>query len=333
MIRLQPGICTPVVDEVRQLLSQEDTPSVFQTPEIAQVYKRTKGCRVTSLGVTSGTGRLVASLQSIIFQNGPAAHASIRGGPVCSSESDKGEAARALLAAHESRVRMRTLYTRIYPSCPEDVSFHVARECGFVQSSWLNILIPLIDLGTQWKKVSKARKKGIQHAQRSAIKLRDVTSNADLEAMLRLLLLSARHGRYPLQNASLFEAVHDCLVPLGLARMVLAEVDGEAVAARIVLTYRGVMSDWYAGSDPARRETHGDEWLVWELLCWGHDRGYRLFDFGGAGVAGISYGPREFKRRFGGEETDVGRLTREHFPRTMKVADTLFRLYQGGAKS
>jgi len=111
--------------------------------------------------------------------------------------------------------------------------------------------------------------------------------------------------------------------------MVLAELDGRAVATRIILLYRGTLYDWYAGSDSEFHRYHVDEWLVWELLRWGSGRGASDFDFGGAGTPNSVYGPREFKKRFGGVEIEPGRFTCLHYPHLARLLEFVQQIYQG----
>jgi lipid II:glycine glycyltransferase (peptidoglycan interpeptide bridge formation enzyme) len=38
-----------------------------------------------------------------------------------------------------------------------------------------------------------------------------------------------------------------------------------------------------------------NDYLVWQVLIYGINNGYQIFDFGGAGKPEVNYGPREFK--------------------------------------
>jgi len=318
----------PSEAELSSFIQEVPHANVFQTPEMVATYRRTKGCRACVLGVIGTRGALQASLVSVVFRDAPAvAHASIRGGPLC--RPDEGEAARFLLTAHENRVQGTTLYSRIYPLSGEECSHEVASACGFERTPWLNYLIPLEDLDAQWALLSRSRQKGIRKAERSGVVLRDVKTKADLDALVSILRETARRGRFPMQHPSLFAAAKEVLAERGMARFVLADIGGAVAAARVMLAYGGVLYDWYAGSDPAFHSMRCDEWLIWELVKWGHARGMKVLDFGGAGIPGESYGPAEFKRQFNGIPVEWGRYTRVHHPRALRFAESMQHILAG----
>jgi lipid II:glycine glycyltransferase (peptidoglycan interpeptide bridge formation enzyme) len=68
-----------------------------------------------------------------------------------------------------------------------------------------------------------------------------------------------------------------------------------------------------------------NELLVWDILKWGQDNGYRRYDFGGAGRPEEKYGVRDFKGKFGGDLVCYGRNVCVHAP-------VIFRLCQWGYK-
>ena len=55
-----------------------------------------------------------------------------------------------------------------------------------------------------------------------------------------------------------------------------------------------------------------NEVLTWELLRWGCENGFELYDFGGAGRPSQKYGVRDFKAKFGGQQVDYGRFKNIH---------------------
>ena len=52
--------------------------------------------------------------------------------------------------------------------------------------------------------------------------------------------------------------------------------------------------------------------LPWKIMEWGHENGYKLFDFGGAGKPNIPYGVRDYKLKFGGDLVNFGRFEKVH---------------------
>src|SRR5438876_1193842 len=147
---------------------------------------------------------------------------------------------------------------------------------------------------------------------------RDSTHNVDGRGgVLRLHgLVQESYSRagLPAPDLTLFEAAYDILGSCG-GWLGLVVCEGKTpIAARAVLVSNGVLHDWYAGSSDRGRNLHADEWLVWEILKRGIAESRRMFDFGGAGGLEETYGPGEFKRRFGGHEVRPGRMIAVHRP-------------------
>ena len=61
------------------------------------------------------------------------------------------------------------------------------------------------------------------------------------------------------------------------------------------------------------RDKFKENWQqIWNIIKWANTQKYHRFDFGGGGVVGEPYGPREFKRRFGGVEFQYNNLIYTH---------------------
>lgn len=66
--------------------------------------------------------------------------------------------------------------------------------------------------------------------------------------------------------------------------------------------------------------------MVWQVLEWGATKGYRTFDFGGAGKPGEDYGPRRFKAKFGGTLVNYGRNVCVHAPMRLKLSEKVYNI-------
>ncbi|RLI52815.1 MAG: GNAT family N-acetyltransferase, partial [Candidatus Thorarchaeota archaeon] len=69
-----------------------------------------------------------------------------------------------------------------------------------------------------------------------------------------------------------------------------------------------------------------NELLMWHILRWGVENGYRVYDFGGAGKPDEEYGVRDFKAKFGGKLVCYGRNTCEHAPFLLKISQIGYQL-------
>jgi lipid II:glycine glycyltransferase (peptidoglycan interpeptide bridge formation enzyme) len=111
-----------------------------------------------------------------------------------------------------------------------------------------------------------------------------------------------------------------------MIRFTLAYVDQTPVATSIELLYKDVVYGWYGGVDRDYARYMPNELLTWNILEWGAEHGYAVYDFGGAGKPDEDYGPRAFKAKFGGTLVNYGRNIFVHMPLTLKISQTSFKL-------
>lgn len=88
--------------------------------------------------------------------------------------------------------------------------------------------------------------------------------------------------------------------------------------------YKDVVYAWYAGSNAEYFNKRPNDFLMWNVLLWSKEKGYKLFDFGGAGKPNIPYGVREYKLKYGGQKISS---ERRHWT-TFDKKQELLKLYK-----
>jgi len=288
---------------------------IFQSPDMYQVYARTKGLTPDVIFfVESGTIR--GSLLSVrqVWGRGVVARRLsrflIQAGP-------QGETAAiaSLLKTHKRIAATKSVFSEIRPILPDPPLQRMARLCGFRWEPHLNYLVDLSRGEAElWSSMSKSRRKNIRAAEKSGLSIHNVDGRGGVLRLHGLVQESYSRAGLPAPDLTLFEAAYDILGSCG-GWLGLVVCEGKTpIAARAVLVSNGVLHDWYAGSSDRGRNLHADEWLVWEILKRGIAESRRMFDFGGAGGLEETYGPGEFKRRFGGHEVRPGRMIAVHRP-------------------
>jgi lipid II:glycine glycyltransferase (peptidoglycan interpeptide bridge formation enzyme) len=63
-------------------------------------------------------------------------------------------------------------------------------------------------------------------------------------------------------------------------------------------------------------------------MNWCCHNGYKVFDFGGAGIPGKEYGVREFKKQFGGKLVNYGRFEKIYRPAIKKIIFFGLKMHQ-----
>jgi serine/alanine adding enzyme len=314
-------------EEWRDFIERTPGGSIFQSPEMTRVFRQTKGYQphvVASLRGDNVTGLLSSVTVSYhVGRLSPlGSRAIVIGGPI-----GDPTAFSTLLAAHDNLASKGALLTQIR-NLTSPLDWTPFTSSGYGWEDHLNYLIDL--RGGEdaiFAGMSKARRRGIAVAEKAGLAIRKV-DRSDLNQAYQLLHLTYRRAGIPLADPGLFRSALDILSRSGsiLARAALLGAD--VCAARFVLRSNHMLYDWYAGSSDLGRQVHADEWLVWAILQEGVAKGCSTFDFGGAGRPNESYGPREFKRRFGGSEVNPGRFEKVYRPITSRVTKAAYNLWR-----
>ena len=311
--------------------------SIFQTLDMAEVYKRNKGCKLLILTVIDeNTDEIVASLLAKIldekrgFLGSFSRHSTIRGGPIF-VDNEKGTAAVSLLLQHYNRiVEKDVLYSRIYPLNDPQQIMSSFSESGYVHEGWQNFLIDINKPNEKlWSNLKKDKRQAVRKAERMGLKITEATDRSETAIFYDLVKERYVKRKTPLEDISNFEAVFDILVSESKAKFFFAKYGDEYIATRLVLLYKGVIYAWYSGSNSEYLQYHPNDFITWQVLKWGSENGFHTFDFGGGGTSDeISAGWVEFKRRFGGELVNYGRYTKVHQPGKLWFVKKAFEMYR-----
>lgn len=311
--------------EWRDFLERTPGSSIFQSPAMARVFRHTKGYRPRVVAAHRGSAmRALMASTTVSYGKGRLSPLSSRsivvGGPIGDINAFS-----ELLTAHDAISAKSVLLTQIRNlDAPLDL-----RPFDSVAYRWEDHLNYVIDLRAGERAVldgmSKARRKSITKAEESGLEIEQVQPNR-LDLAYVLVNETYSRARVPLADVSLFRSAIEFLRPGGNLWTFAAKYEGSACAVRFVLLWGTTIYDWYAGSSEAGRALHADEWLVWQILRKGMQRGYGTFDFHGAGRPGKEYGPGEFKRRFGGRQTNPGRFEKVYRPLTLKLVKATYNV-------
>jgi len=201
---------------------------------------------------------------------------------------------------------------------------------GFVYEDHLNYLIDLSCSPEQvLGNIGPRTRKRIRRALRDGkVTVEEIKEPGLIAAGYQLFAKSYAAAAVPLADRSLFEAAFDVLQPKGMAKFLLARVGDTWVAATAELPFKDVIYGWYSGIDRAYSEAMAGELLMWHILKWGAESGYRTYDFGGAGKPGEPYAVRDFKAKFGGQLVCFGRNKKVHAPTLLRYSDLSYGIYR-----
>jgi lipid II:glycine glycyltransferase (peptidoglycan interpeptide bridge formation enzyme) len=237
-----------------------------------------------------------------------------------------------LMSEYDKRACKRAVYTEIRNLWHDNRSLQYLE--AYHHEEHLNFLINLDRSEDQvWKLIHGARRKNIRRAYERGLSVEEVSNRSLIPVFYGILKETYREVGIPLADISLFEAGFEIFCSKNLAKFFLARLGDRYVGARAVLLFRGEIYDWYAGADRRYLQHYPNDILVWHILKWGANNGYRVFDFGGAGKPDVEYGPREFKRRFGGELVNFGREALVYKRPEMILAEAGLKAYKSLGKA
>jgi hypothetical protein len=320
----------------RDFVDSQPTSNIFHTPEMFQVFERTKGYQPTLWAVVThvnGIGRplaLMLPVQITLMRKALyrfSTRAVLYGSVLCEPGSEGRQALAILLRTYCQEMKGKILFTELRNLSDQTDLQSVLNENGFIYEEHLNYLIDLDQPEEAvWGKISKSGRQSVRTSRNKGTVIEEVTERKKMAIAHKLLQEIYRRAQVPLASQTLFEAAFDILAPKGMFKVFLARVDEHYIGTCLILAYNGRIIDWYAGSSRAFSSYSSGELLIWHVLQWAKKHHYQVFDFGGAGKPDEDYGPRKFKAKFGGTLVNYGRNTCVHAPTTLKLSQMGYQL-------
>jgi len=167
----------------------------------------------------------------------------------------------------------------------------------------------------------------VRLAGRKGVTVQEATE-ADLPAFHALMAATGARDRFGVHTPAYYEAAYRLFVPRGWARLLLAEVEGEQVAALMAFALPPRSWYFYGASGNTHRKKMPAYLLQWEAMRWAKSRGCATYDLWGVPDEdettleaeftqrrGGLWGVYRFKRGFGGQLVrSVGAWDRVYAP-------------------
>ncbi|WP_417734804.1 GNAT family N-acetyltransferase [Rosistilla oblonga] len=251
--------------------------------------------------------------------------------PLCSDSPVASEAVRWLLSKHDATVGNSTLFTEIRSLHAPVTACPTLASAKYEPRAFSNYVIDLsLDKQQLWNNIGKQMRGSIRRTLNRGLQI-EVGNSPDLQRRaFAQIRHSLRRAMVPCPDLDLFLAVQKELGDVLQVRV--ASYRGRDVAGTISLAWGDRYFAWYGGTTRPR-SLQPFACLVWDEIQWAHDRGFRHYDFGGAGDPNRSYGPREFKSRFHGEFIQLGRCRKVYSPRMLALAERGYQSLKSIARS
>ena len=309
--------------------------NIYQTPEMAEVYKRTKNYEPISLAVIDENDNIIALLLAVVIKEiggilGTfSARSIIQGGPLFVENEMGFKAVSLLMEEYDKIAKKYALYTEIRNVYDVSRFKLLFEKLGYKFEDHLNFLIDLNKPKEElWRQIHRSMRKNIKKAQRNGVIIEEMGDKSHIRTFYDFLKDVYHHAKIPLADISLFEAIYDILVPAGMAKFHLAKYNDEYVGGRLSFIYKKTIYADSVGVPKKYKDLNVNPLLNWHVIEWGSANGFHIFDFGGAGKPDKNYGVREFKRQFGGDLVNFGRYRKEHSLLRVKIAEIGFEIYR-----
>ena len=296
--------------------------NVFQTPEMFDVYMQTPGHEPHVIALEHDKQLVGVLLWVVMREKGIKARFSarsiIQGAPL--AKDDKPEYIVALLEAYEKMRDTSVIYSQVRNHFEMLTVNDTFQHCGYRFESHLNFIITLDNEEAVWNRIGKGRIKQIKKAQKNGLYV-DVYEPGQITDELIVWGYDVIRSVYqraglPLTDLEQIRAVNKQGI---LVMFAVRNADEEMLGCRFGLLYKNSIYGWYAGSYSQFYSLFPNDILIWETLRWGIQKGYKTFDYGGAGEPNKPYGVRAFKQQMGGELVNFGRYEKIHRPFMYKI--------------
>lgn len=199
---------------------------------------------------------------------------------------------------------------------------------GFEFEEHLNILIDLTkNEESLWQEVHSKRRNEIRRARKEGTKFVVSESIEALHESFKVLEEVYQRAKLPLPKREFFENAYKLLGRKHF-KVFNATVEDKIIGVMFALIFKDTIYDWYAGSYKDYYKKYPNDLIPWEVFLWGKEKGFTMFDFGGAGKPNIPYGVRDYKKKFGGEFVNYGRFEKINKPILYSMGKLGLSLYQ-----
>lgn len=288
-------------------------------------FKAGFGWQPLRLEVSAGEATAVAQL--LIRPSYGLAAAYVPRGPLLGADD---EVNRVLLRSLRSVARRkRAAFLRLEPNVAEDSpgadTFHsLLQVAGFEpaeplqprSSIWLDLRATPAELLAG---ASKGHRADVRRAERNGVQVRVGRTPSDLDSFYAIMLATAQRQAFAIHDRDYYAAAWRMFGDA--ARLLLAELAGETVAAFLVFGWGREAQYMYSGSNELGLKAGANHLLQWHAITWAQQRGCELYDMWGvpdafgrmAGAAGQElaqleaeakehpmYGVYRFKKGWGG---------------------------------
>lgn len=309
--------------------------NIFHSPEMFRVFNNTQGYTSSLWAVEDDLSQILALLLLVEVKLSSLLRVlttrTVSFGSVLHKEGQETDGAlNLLLKTYVQDVEQPPLFTELRNLSDLSSVQPVLQDCGFEYEEHLNYLVDISQpADVVFQSIGRRTRKNIRRGlNQNKVVVEQVKEREQVTLCINLIRETYQKAKIPLAHSSLFERAFEILSPKDMIRVTMASIDGQPAATSFELLFKDVVYGWYGGLDRRFSAYIPNELLMWDILKWGAESGYRVYDFGGAGKPDEEYGVRDFKAKFGGNLVAYGRNCYIHRPGLLNLSKIGFWFYQ-----
>lgn len=289
--------------------------NIFQTPEFFSLNLHAKNYEPILISIHD-RGRLSGILLAVIQKENFGvfswftSRSIIIGGPLVEDNNifllDK------ILAKYKATIKGRAIYTQLRNLFDWKDQKSVFKKYGFKYEPHLDILIDVNDIEGMHQNISKNKKRNVIKSKNKGTFFREIIDFNEFENAVKLINSNYKKIGLPSPSKEYLYSAFQELHKSNMLKVFGAFFGDAIIGTRIELLYKDLIYDWYAGCDENESNKYPNDFLIYNILLWGHSNNFRLFDFGGAGKPDEPYGVREHKIKFSNNLVEFGRFEYIH---------------------
>ena len=318
--------CDSIRDRWNQFVISHSKGSVFHTLEMVACYQQVDRNSPLAIAATNDRGEIVAMLVAVRVSSLPRPLDSLGSRaigycePICNEDAQGYAGLKLLIDTYDLKMKSNSLFSEIRPLMPVGKDRNVLESFGHHWLNYLNYIVRTdCSVDRAWERLSKSCRSQTKRSCKRGVEVEITNSHTGIDTMYALIAESYSRSRVPLVDVRLFHEALDRL-QAGTVQVRIARYHDHVVAGGIGLVFKGRFYAWYGGSK-RMNGVYPFNCLTWDEIQWCCENDVSDYDFGGAGWPDEEYGPRDFKARFGGQLTQLGRYRKTYSPWKLALAE------------
>lgn len=310
----------------------EDHPhgNIFQTPKIFDFYSNIKNYQPLIFYSVDDHNEPAGVLVAVLTREAGltgffSARCIIWGGPLV--KNDDPVICGQLISSLNNAVKRKAIYTEVRNLFDTQHLKDCFAQNGFIFKDHLNYIVKLDDGDSVRKRMSNSKWRQIKKSIAEGAQIIVPDKLEQVESFYNILFdLYKSKVKKPLPPWSFFK---EFFSSQDLGKYFLVEFEGKIIGGIMCPVFKDRIYEWYvAGLDREYKKVYPSVLATWAPIKYGLERGFKYFDFMGAGSPDADYGVREFKEKFGGQEFNFGRYLRINKPFFYRLGKTTLNIYQ-----